>query len=65
MVFQTPIPEDSYVREVAGDIDIVRGRKGEGGDSSFPGAGERILLPGGRILSKTVLDLTHDVMLVS
>ena len=45
MVFQTPIPEDSYVREVAGDIDIVRGRKGEGGDSKFPGAGERILLP--------------------
>ena len=44
MVFQTPIPEDSYVREVAGDIDIVRGRKGEGGDSKFPGAGERLLL---------------------
>ena len=64
MVFQTPIPEDSYVREVAGDIDIVRGRKGEGGDSKFPGAGEKILLPG-RILSKTVLTLTHEIMPVS
>ena len=42
-MFQTPIPEDSYAREVDGDIDIVRGRKGEGGDSTFPGAGERIL----------------------
>ena len=44
MVFQTPIPEDSYVREAADNTDIVRGRKGEGADSKSPGAGERVLL---------------------
>ena len=35
---------DSYLREVADDMYIVRGRRGEGADSKFPGAGEKILL---------------------